>query len=383
MIAASAFWIALLGAGLAVVLLAAAGLTLLRLFGVAAPSARSRRQRPQLPRAGSEQAGEVEEAREETRRARQVASIAGTLELDLLLSRVLDAAVSTCRAEAAAVSLAKEESGGALVRTLNFGANETPPSLDAFRNETHARALAMRYSYTGADPSSQLDPIRSGLVVPLAGEEEASGTLAVYWRRAQHDASDEELAALEELAESSGRAIANARRYRELHELAVLDALTGLYNRRYFDEVLAREVKRAHRYDRRLALVFIDLDNFKAINDRIGYLGADGVLAEVAALVRSVIRSADIPCRIGGDEFAVILPESALLDSEQLYQRLRVAMDGRPIGRTERLHLSAGIAELRRDDDSTSLFQRADQALFRAKRAGKDQVVAADDDRIR
>jgi diguanylate cyclase (GGDEF)-like protein len=81
---------------------------------------------------------------------------------------------------------------------------------------------------------------------------------------------------------------------------------------------------------------------------------------------------------VGGDEFGVILPESALNDAEQLYRRVQFAVGARPIGPFDRLHLSAGIAELRREDTSETLFQRADQALYRAKEGGKGRVVAAD-----
>src|SRR5207253_8367861 len=129
---------------------------------------------------------------------------------------------------------------------------------------------------------------------------------------------DPELRELEDLARRAGPAIENARRFREARQLADLDALTGLHNRRYFHETLAREVSRAQRYNRRLALLALDLDNLKAINDRLGHLAGDGVLAEVANRIRDVVRSADIACRVGGDEVAVILPESAMADAKQL-----------------------------------------------------------------
>ena len=106
-----------------------------------------------------------------------------------------------------------------------------------------------------------------------------------------------------------------------------------------------REVARAHRYGRSLALVVFDLDDFKAINDRIGHLAGDGVLAEAADRVRDVVRSADVACRVGGDEFAVILPESSFKDADQLYARLEQALSVRPIGQAGRLHLSAGVTD--------------------------------------
>jgi diguanylate cyclase (GGDEF)-like protein len=124
-------------------------------------------------------------------------------------------------------------------------------------------------------------------------------------------------------------------------------------------------------------LIIFDLDDFKAINDRIGHLAGDAVLAEAADRIRDVVRSADFACRVGGDEFAVILPESKLSDAEQLYGRLRTALSSKPVGQAGPLTMSAGMAELQPDDDAIAFFQRADHALYGAKEAGKGQVVAA------
>ena len=121
-----------------------------------------------------------------------------------------------------------------------------------------------------------------------------------------------------------------------------------------------------------------DLDDFKAVNDRVGHLAGDSVLAQAAERVRDVVRSADVACRVGGDEFAVILPESTLADADQLYRRLQAAVSSRPVGQAGRLSLSAGIAELKPEDDPTAFFERADEALYSAKERGKAQVVAAD-----
>ena len=101
------------------------------------------------------------------------------------------------------------------------------------------------------------------------------------------------------------------------------------------------------------------------------------MLAEAAERIRDVVRSADIACRVGGDEFAVILPESRLGDADQLYARLRTALSSRPVGQAGPLTMSAGMAELQPDDDAIAFFQRADRALYGAKEAGKGQVVAA------
>jgi diguanylate cyclase (GGDEF)-like protein len=219
--------------------------------------------------------------------------------------------------------------------------------------------------------------IHSGLAVPIQTEHGSIGFIAVFSRARSHTWNEDEVRELEELALRAGPAIENAKRFREARQLADLDALTGLHNRRYFHETLGREVARAHRYNRQLALIVLDLDDFKAINDRIGHLAGDAVIAESAERVRDVVRSADIACRVGGDEFAVIMPESTLADADQLYRRLQAAVSARPIGQAGRLSFSAGVAELKPEDDPTAFFERGDEALYRAKERGKAQVVAS------
>jgi diguanylate cyclase (GGDEF)-like protein len=176
------------------------------------------------------------------------------------------------------------------------------------------------------------------------------------------------------LARALERAEAESRRNRRL---ADFDSLTGLHNKRYFDETLAREVARARRYGRALALVIADVDDFKAINDRFGHLAGDAVLAEVGARVREVVRSADIACRVGGDEIAVILPESSAADAERLYARLQRTVAAHPVAGAGYIEVSAGITELLEGDDATTCFDRADKALYRAKELGKGRAVIA------
>ena len=177
------------------------------------------------------------------------------------------------------------------------------------RRRRTAVGRARSRSGTSTTPrSSPTDAIRAGIAVPLLSDGDVIGYLAVYTRGAVSLFGEAQARTLEELALRAGPAIQNARRFREARQLADLDALTGLHNRRYFHETLGREVARAQRYGRSLGLVIIDLDDFKAVNDRIGHLAGDGVLAEAAERVRDVVRSADVACRVGGDEFAVILP---------------------------------------------------------------------------
>jgi len=176
---------------------------------------------------------------------------------------------------------------------------------------------------------------------------------------------------LEALAVRAGAALVNAQRFAEATKLAELDSLTGLHNRRLFHELLAREVARSRRYGRRLSLIVLDLDDFKRINDRIGHLAGDAVLAEVAARLRSVVRATDIACRVGGDEFAVILPESTRGDADHLAARIERAVAAEPIAKSGTLRISSGVTELSSDDTANDLFERADEDLYRAKAAAK------------
>src|SRR2546428_839884 len=236
---------------------------------------------------GRELAGALERAEEEGRRSRIFGELAGSIDLDEVLSRTLEAAGALEDADAALVMLPDPAGGKPLVATLGLSVEEA---------ERHA--------------------------------------------------------------------------------------ITGLHKRRYFHETLARECSRAHRYERKLSLIVFDLDDFKEVNDRIGHLAGDTVLAEAAERVRDVVRTADIACRVGGDEFAVILPESSLEDADQLYRRIQNAISSRPLGQGGKLFLSAGVAELRAEDDPVAFFQRADDALYRAKEAGKGRVVSANSPRL-
>jgi diguanylate cyclase (GGDEF)-like protein len=308
---------------------------------------------------------------EESRRNRFLGELAGSIDLDEVVARTLDAAAALPNVDGAVVTVERE----AGPQTSATGLTEEEIAchgIRALRADSRLHAGALTY----VPDRDAVEGITAGLSVPLRAETGSLGLLTIFTRDENPLLGDALAGELETLAERAGPAIENALRFRAARQQADLDALTGLHNRRYFHETLAREVARAHRYNRRLALIVLDLDDFKAINDRIGHLAGDAVLAEVAERVREVVRSSDIPCRIGGDEFGVILAESAADDADQLYARLQRAIAGRPLAVAGRLALSAGVAELRAEDDPISFFQRADEALYRAKDGGKGRVVA-------
>ena len=316
-----------------------------------------------------ELAGAVERAEEEGRRSRYLGEIAGSIDLDDVVARTLEAATAVADADAALLCLEARGDGPPLVAGHGLAADGAQP-IGGPPDASNAQAVFVTYAYAEPEPGQVL----TGLGVSLL----ESGRLSVYSRTPGTTFGEAEAAQLVTLVERATPALENAQEFREARQLADLDALTGLHNRRYFHELLARECARAHRYQRRLGLIVFDVDDFKDVNDRIGHLAGDAVLAEAAERVRAVVRTADVPCRVGGDEFAVVMPESGIEQAEQLFHRLQTAISGRSIGQAGKLQISAGVAELKSDDDSISFFERADQALYRAKDAGKNRAITAD-----
>jgi diguanylate cyclase (GGDEF)-like protein len=319
----------------------------------------------------------IQRTEEERRRSRFLGELAGSIDLDEVLARTLEAAGGISGADAALVTTTGFD-GQPLVATLGLSAEEAERQAIAGPPDGRAaRSIGISYRYGSEELSQNGSLIHSGVAVPLLRDDEQLGFLTIFTRSGGRSFSEDDVQELEQLALRAGPAIENARRFREARQLADLDALTGLHNRRYFHETLAREVSRAQRYNRSLALIVFDLDDFKAINDRIGHLAGDAVLADAAERVRDSVRSADIACRVGGDEFAVILPESTLADADQLYRRIHQSVSSRPISQEGRLFLSAGVTDLRPEDDAVAFFERADDALYRAKEAGKGRMVTA------
>jgi diguanylate cyclase (GGDEF)-like protein len=316
----------------------------------------------------------LDRAERENRRNRLFGELGGSIDLPELLDRVLDAALEIEGFDAAMVSV--EGYGVAPVvvtRSLTTDEAAKPPTSGV--SGALPGTITVTYRYGRDREPVEGERIGGGVFVPLIGRDLAPiGTLSLFWRTPDYEPSAEQIERAEALAESSIPAIENARRYGEARKLAETDALTGLYNQRYFHETLRREVMRAQRYERSLSLIVFDVDDFKGINDRIGHLAGDRVLAQAADRLREAVRTVDVPCRIGGDEFAVILPESTALDADQLYRRVQSSMRGTSLGPDEeRLRISAGIAELQHGDTAAGLFERADASLYRAKDQGKDR----------
>jgi len=164
---------------------------------------------------------------------------------------------------------------------------------------------------------------------------------------------------------------------RRLAEATARDALTGVYNRRFFDPRVAEELERAKRYGRELALLMLDLDRLDAVNEGFGRQFGDEAVKQVAATCRAAMRSSDILARYGGEEFCALLPETGRAEAEALAERVRASVERSPVrafGRCADLTVSLGVAVSRPEDGVDDLFGRADGALFAAKAGGRNRV---------
>ena len=170
-----------------------------------------------------------------------------------------------------------------------------------------------------------------------------------------------------------------------LERLALTDPLTGLANRRAFEESLATELSRSRRYTRPAALLFLDLDRFKLVNDTWGHFVGDEVLAGFADLLRARARRGDLAARVGGEEFAVLLPQTTKTHAVLAAERIRKATEDAPLGRSRPVSVTVSIGVASTDGgsgpDVAPFLQAADRALYRAKSAGRNRVAVEPDGR--
>jgi diguanylate cyclase (GGDEF)-like protein len=172
-------------------------------------------------------------------------------------------------------------------------------------------------------------------------------------------------------------ALKNLLLFEEVKSLAIRDGLTGLYNNRHFREVLGHQVELSRRYGWPLSLLFLDIDNFKSINDTWGHPEGDLVLKALADFVQSHVRLADVLCRYGGEEFVVLLPQTSWKQAYHMAERLREGIAATPISLSHgdiHITVSIGMSCLTPHLSGEDLVKAADAALYQAKQAGKNRV---------
>ncbi|MBM4285079.1 MAG: diguanylate cyclase [Deltaproteobacteria bacterium] len=176
-------------------------------------------------------------------------------------------------------------------------------------------------------------------------------------------------------------ALTNLLLFDEVKSLSLRDGLTGLHNVRYFWEMLNHHVELSRRYGWPLSLLFLDLDDFKQVNDHLGHLQGDMVLRTVAAYLQQSVRQADLTCRYGGEEFVVLLPQTPANQALTLAERLRAGVAATPIPQGDGkmfITVSIGVGTLAAGMDGAALVDQADRALYLAKEAGKNRVAGPD-----
>lgn len=220
------------------------------------------------------------------------------------------------------------------------------------------------------------------LCVPLVSHDELVGMIHLEGIAPEPRAREEEERLALTVAEQLALALGNTRLRESLRRQSVLDSLTGLFNRRYFDETLKRELARSRRMAAPLSLVVLDVDHFKRVNDGFGHAIGDAVLRAIAQLVRQSIRDCDVACRYGGEELVILMPDCSQPDAARRAEALRADIAGAPPmadgGGPDAITASFGVAEYPiHGPDAEALFRAADRALYQAKREGRNRVVAA------
>jgi diguanylate cyclase (GGDEF)-like protein len=256
-------------------------------------------------------------------------------------------------------------------RVALFEAEEADPFAWSVVLNSQSETPGERFASRAFPPPALYPPdeLLNLALVPLVFQDETLGYVAF-------DAHNLEPCAM--IARQLAATFKAARLHAQVHELSLTDALTGVYNRRYFDLFLANEVDRSQRFGRGLAIIMLDVDHFKAYNDTFGHPAGDQALQWIARRIRQLRRRADVIARIGGEEFALILPETDAAGAHEVASRIHAAVasadDLQPP-----ITISVGISILHGADVVADvLIQQADRALYEAKRAGRNRICVFD-----
>jgi diguanylate cyclase (GGDEF)-like protein len=243
------------------------------------------------------------------------------------------------------------------------------------------RATSLSLPSAGGGPNfARHEPnLPVALAVPLYSQDRMMGVITAYRRDVEHPFHEEDLGTVTFLAEQGGVALENVRLHEEAQRLSLTDGLTGVWNRRYFQMQFRQVLATAIRFDRPFSMLMLDLDNFKLVNDRFGHQRGDAILIEFSTRVTRVLREVDTFARYGGEEFICVLSETDVQGAMTTAEKIRDAIRGEPFGSMDEelinITVSIGVSSYPEHGDSfKALVETADQALYRAKQLGRDQV---------
>jgi len=222
------------------------------------------------------------------------------------------------------------------------------------------------------------EEVKSELCLPLIVFGEKLGVM-VLGSATTNGFLLEDVPALESLADICAAAIQNSRHFERTKQLAYLDGLTGIFNRRFFEMRIQEEIQRAGRYENELSVLMLDLDHFKRLNDEFGHLLGDEVLRQVTVIFQNQLRKGDVCCRYGGEEFALLLPNTSTENAVEVAEKLRRTVESWVFpGVARPLTLSAGVAGFPQHGNTRDeIIAAADSALYFAKQNGRNRVTSA------
>jgi diguanylate cyclase (GGDEF)-like protein len=333
---------------------------------------------------------ETERTRRELAEGLRAVTVAltSTLNLGDVLERVLEGLEVFVHSDRSAVLLTNDD-GFEVAASRGFDEGRTPRGAELPIEVHRLRSIVAEgrphVFPQGGLPAPHDPPLSatsSCLAVPLVTRGEAVGILTIE-RKDAPALGEGDLELAKSLGGQAAVAIDNARLFGEVRKQAITDPLTGLGNRRHFFNLAAQEIKHARRYGSAYSVMIIDIDHFKNVNDTWGHAAGDLALVEIASRIVGKVRDVDIPARFGGEEFVVLLPETGIEGAKQAAERVRRAVGDTPVcvgAETLTLTVSIGVATAQGHDETLDqVIRSADDALYAAKTAGRDQVIVAGD----
>jgi len=218
---------------------------------------------------------------------------------------------------------------------------------------------------------------KSCAIAPLLCQDRVVGVLNLADKVDGEGFGQKDIALIELFSQLIGASVGNIKLFEKIQRQAVTDGLTGLANHKTFYEMLERELWRSRRYGGQISVIMVDIDNLKEINDTYGHSTGDRVIVEVSRKIKDCVRQIDIAARYGGDEFALILPNTPLSDAVVVAQRMVNAVAGSPIILNKKqvmLSISVGLGQYDADATPEDITSKSDQALYKAKQAGKNTL---------
>jgi two-component system cell cycle response regulator len=328
--------------------------------------------------------GELKSSRDQLRLSldRMGATLRATLDLQGMLDVILDTAAVTLGSTAGAIYL-RHHTGREL--TLESAQGYVPPAGAVLRLEQGVAGVAAGGVpvLIPRDPVRTAEPVEpsatTAIAVPLVRGDRSIGVIALYGRPIPEPFGEGDLETLSSFAAQAAVAIENVLLHQETEQLSITDGLTGVWNRRFLELSLRKEIERASRFNRPLSVLMIDIDRFKAVNDRFGHSRGDGVLVELTRRIMGTVRAQiDFVSRYGGEEFVVFLPETPCGGGKVVAEKIRAAVRDHPFvrdGTPLHITVSVGVSAYPLDGlTSEDIIRAADEAMYRAKRAGRDRV---------